>query len=50
VLGQAVVATVQKFKRNATMLVRTDYSLSQTASIGEETGNDQKPDNKFFGC
>ena len=48
VLSQAVIAAVQKFKRNVTMLVRTDDSLSKTAPIREETGNDQKPDNHFF--
>ena len=50
VLSQTVVAAVQKLKRNVTMLVRTDDSLSKTAPIREETGNDQKPDNQFFGC
>ena len=48
VFSQAVITAVQKFKRNVTMLVRTDDSLSKPAPIREKTGNDQKPDNHFF--
>ncbi len=49
--GCAVVVIVEGFKcYNLVLLVGTDNSLTKAAPIGEEAGNDQKPDNHFFGC